>query len=106
MYALVLTVDHLCRLGSTKGKELRASKDKVFSDPETKVMSEYKDRSQPRPEPKPFFHPLPIFCRPWGRFLDSEYGGHLSVSNQTLHQWGCLDQSGKRLREQGATLTK
>lgn len=40
VYAYVLTVDHLCRLGSTKGKELRASKDKVFSDPETKVMNE------------------------------------------------------------------
>lgn len=34
-----LTVDHLCRLGSTKGKELKASKDKVLPDPETKVMN-------------------------------------------------------------------
>lgn len=50
----------------------------------------------------PFCDPLLHFCRPWERFLDSEYGGRLSVYNQTLRQWGCLDQSGERLGEQGA----
>lgn len=54
----------------------------------------------------PSLHPLPHFCRPQERFLDSEYGGRLSDYNQTLHQWGCLDQSGERLLGQGATMTK
>lgn len=54
------------RLGSTKGKELRASKDKVFSDPETKTMgkvSRFRIRRTPvrlQPNLTPMGLPRPI----------------------------------------------
>ncbi|XP_051049013.1 proline-rich protein 14 [Phodopus roborovskii] len=54
------------RLGSTKGKELKASKDKVFSDPETKTMgkvSRFRIRRTPvrlQPNLTPMGLPRPI----------------------------------------------
>ncbi|OBS63486.1 hypothetical protein A6R68_08040 [Neotoma lepida] len=63
---LSLTVDHLCRLGSTQGKELKASKDKVFSDPETKTMgkvSRFRIRRTPvrlQPNLTPMGLPRPV----------------------------------------------
>lgn len=37
MNVVCLSLNLLCRSGSTKGKEPRASEDQVLSDPETKV---------------------------------------------------------------------
>ncbi|XP_036049360.1 proline-rich protein 14 isoform X3 [Onychomys torridus] len=54
------------RLGSTKGKELKASKDKVFSDPETKTMgkvSRFRIRRTPvrlQPNLTPMGLPRPV----------------------------------------------
>lgn len=54
------------RLGSTKGKELKASKDKVFSDPETKItgkVSRFRIRRTPvrlQPNLTPMGLPRPI----------------------------------------------
>lgn len=64
--SLSLTVGHLCRLGSTKGKELKASKDKVLSDPETKAtgkVSGFRIRRTPvrvQPNLTPMGLPRPV----------------------------------------------
>lgn len=41
-----MSLHFLCRLGSTKGKEPRASEDQVLSDPETKVGVQMAGRRQ------------------------------------------------------------
>ena len=105
-YYLSLSLDLICRLGSTKGKEPRASEDQVLSDPETKVGVEMGGGDKWDSESMLHPYPLPCFCRPWERFLDSEYAGHQSVLSQTLHQWDCLDQSGEWLIVHAAALAK
>ena len=77
---LALSLDLLYRLSSTKRKEPRAPEDQVLPDSETKVGVQVNgEETSGSLSPRCTFYPLPHLCRPSGRFLDSEYAGHLPV---------------------------